>query len=109
MPKTKEEKREASRLRQRKFYADKANKERVLDKKSNKYEVVKKTEGKSVTRRPRKKTADEVVEVIHPPQPKPPSRTQFRTFTQEVVNIPANKPTQPNAKQHQTKSSFPKR
>jgi hypothetical protein len=98
MPKTKEEEREASRLRQRKFYADKANKERVLGKKSNKYEVVKQKEGKVVTRRPRKKTADEVVEVIQPPQPEPLSRTQFRTFTQEVVNIPANKPTQPKAK-----------
>lgn len=102
MTKTEEEireaRREAGKLRARKFYADKANKERVLEKKSTKYEVVKQKEGKAVTRRPRKKTADEVVEVIQPPQPEPPTRPQFRTFTQEVVHVPANKPSQPKAK-----------
>lgn len=97
MPKTQEEIREAGRIRQAKFYADKANRERVLGKKTTKYEVVKQSEGKVVTRRPRNKPSDVVVEEIQPQQPEPPSPPQFRTFTQEVVKVSANKPSQPKA------------
>ena len=97
MPKTQEEIREAGRIRQAKFYADKANRERVLGKKTTKYEVVKQSEGKVVTRRPRNKPSDVVVEEIQPQQPEPPSPQQFRTFTQEVVKVSANKPSQPKA------------
>jgi hypothetical protein len=98
MPKTQEEIREANRIRQAKFYADKANRERVLGKKTNKYDAVKQSEGKVVTRKPRSKPIETIVELLEEPT-QPPTRT----FTQEVVKIPANTPAQPKVKSTATK------
>jgi len=98
MPKTQEEIREANRIRQAKFYAK--NKERVLEKKSNKYEETKLKENKVVVRRPRTKQVESAPEptraVVKAPSPTPPAQPRVLHLKLKAVpNEPPPPPPQP--------------
>jgi hypothetical protein len=99
MPKTQEEIREASRIRQAKFYAK--NKERVLEKKANKYEETKLKENKVVVRRPRTKKIESAPEptpvVVSAPTP-PPTQKPPPKVLHLLLKAPAPPPPKPPPK-----------